>query len=63
MVEGTQTELMEQVAALVHRVDKLEAHSSGQHLCIQELEQKVEEGEGTLLKCAEALEMILVRAC
>ena len=62
-VEGMQMGLIEQVAALACWVDKLEAHSGGQHLPIAELEQKVEEGEETLLKCAEALEMILVRAC
>ena len=37
-VEGMKMGLMEQVAALVHQVDELEAHSSGQHLCIAELE-------------------------
>ena len=62
-MEGTQMGLMEQVAALVCRVDQLEAHGGEQHLCIQELEQKVEEGEETLLKCTEALEMMSVRAC
>ena len=56
-MEGTQTGLMEQIAALVHQVDELEAHSSGQHLCIQELEQKVGEGEEALLKCTKALEI------
>ena len=62
-VEGMQMGSMEQVAALVCRVDELEAHSGEQHLCIQELEQKVEEEEETLLKCTEALKMMLERAC
>ena len=63
VMEGMQTELMEQVAALVHRVEELKTHSGEQHLCIQELEQKVEEGEETLFKCAEALEIMSVRVC
>ena len=62
-VEGMQNGIPEQVAALVCRVDQLEAHSGEQHLCILELELKVEEGEETLLRCAKALEMMLVRAC
>ena len=62
-VEGMQTGIIEHVSALICRVDELEAHSGEQCLYIQELEQKVEEGEETLLKCAEALEMTSVRTC
>ena len=54
---------MEQVSALVCRVDQLETQSGEQQHHIQELEQKVEEGEETLLKCAKALKMMLARAC
>ena len=54
---------MEQVAALVYRVDQLEAHCGEQGHRIQEPEWKVEEGEETLLKCTEALKMMSVRAC
>ena len=55
--------MMEQVAALVRRVDTLEACNGKQHPHISELEQKVKHGEETLLKCAEALEIMLSRAC
>ena len=62
-VESTQNGILEQVATLVCRVDKLEAHSREQCLHIQEVKQKVEEGEETLLKCIKALKMMSARAC
>ena len=51
VVEETQTGMMEQVVALVRRVDTLEAHNGEQHLCISKFEWKVEQGEETLEVC------------
>ena len=62
-VEGIEISMMEQVAALVKRVETLEACNGKQCLHISKFKWKVEQGEKTLLKCAETLEMVSSRVC
>jgi len=62
-VEGTQTAMMEQMAEFLERLKTLEESCAAKDERIRVLEDKVEEGEQTLSRCVDALELLSVKVC
>ena len=62
-VEGTQTAMMEQMAEFLERLKTLEDSCATKDERIRVLEGKVEEGEQTLSRCVDALELLSVKVC
>jgi len=62
-VEGTQTAMMEQMSEFMERLKRLEESCTAkdEQICI--LEGKIEEGEQTLGRCIDALELLSVKVC
>ena len=62
-MEGTQTAMMEQMAEFLERLKTLEESCAAKDERIRVLEGKVEEGEQTLSRCVDALELLSVKVC
>jgi len=62
-VEGTQTAMMEQMSEFMERLKRLEESCAAKDDRIRVLEGKVEEGEQTLSRCVDALELLSVKVC
>jgi len=62
-VEGTQTAMMEQMSEFMERLKRLEESCATKDDRIRVLEGKVEEGEQTLSRCVDALELLSVKVC
>jgi len=62
-VEGTQTAMMEQMLEFMERLKRLEESCAAKDERIRVLEGKVEEGEQTLSRCVDALELLSVKVC
>jgi len=62
-VEGTQTAMMEQMSEFMERLKRLEESCAAKDERICVLEGKVEEGEQTLSRCVDALELLSVKVC
>jgi len=62
-VEGTQTAMMEQMSEFLERLKRLEESCAAKGERVQVLEGKVEEGEQTLSRCVNALELLSVKVC
>jgi len=62
-VEGTQTAMMEQMSEFMERLKRLEESCAAKDERIRVLEGKVEEGEQTLSRCVNALELLSVKVC
>ena len=62
-MEGTQTALMDQISEFLEHLKRLEEScvTKDEKICI--LEGKVEEGEQTLSRVVDALELLLVKVC
>ena len=62
-VEGTQTAMMDQMSEFLECLKRLEESCATKDERIHVLEGKVEEGEQTLSRVVNALELLLVKAC
>jgi len=62
-VEGTQMAMMEQMSEFMERLKRLEESCAAKDDRIRILEGKVEEGEQTLSRCVDALELLSVKVC
>ena len=62
-MEGTQTAMMEQMSEFMERLKRLEEPCTAKDDRIRVLEGKVEEGEQTLSRCVDALELLSVKVC
>ena len=62
-VEGTQTAMMEQMLEFMERLKRLEESCTAKDEQIRILEGKIREGEQTLSRCIDALELLLVKVC
>ena len=62
-MEGTQTAMMEQMSEFLERLKTLEESCATKDERIRVLEGKVEEGEQTLSRCVDALELLSVKVC
>jgi len=62
-VEGTQTAMMEQMSEFMECLKRLEESCAAKDDRIWVLEGKVEEGEQTLSRCVDALELLSVKVC
>ena len=62
-MEGTQTAIMEQMSEFMECLKRLEESCAAKDERIRILEDKVEEGEQTLSRCVDALELLSVKVC
>jgi len=62
-VEGTQTAMMEQMSEFMECLKRLEESCAVKDERIRILEGKVKEGEQTLSRCVDALELLSVKVC